>query len=157
MFRATVLVALALGASARPYPKAIVAWEETEISKELPREHIVSSVAHHTRSTDELPESFTWKNVDGVNYVTKMLNQHIPTYCGSCWAHGTMSSLADRIKIARMKAKKSEQQNPLHWGLGPKSRTKSFIFRAIVLVALALVASARILILLHCVLIYLRA
>jgi len=56
---------------------------------------------HTYVKTEELPESFSWSNVDGKSYLTYMFNQHIPQYCGSCWLHGGMSTYADRIKIAR--------------------------------------------------------
>jgi len=63
------------------------------------QQYLVNHVASET-----MPQSFVWSNVNGVNYLTKNLNQHIPVYCGSCWAHGSISSLADRIKIMRKAA-----------------------------------------------------
>jgi len=54
---------------------------------------------------DDLPERFSWGAVDvngnTTSFLTHSLNQHIPQYCGSCWAHGALSALSDRIKIAR--------------------------------------------------------
>lgn len=61
----------------------------------------VGTAPHETMDDSELPEAFTWCNKDGVNFCTKSLNQHLPQYCGSCWAHGSVSALGDRIKIAR--------------------------------------------------------
>lgn len=56
---------------------------------------------HEYTEKHELPTNFNWGNIKGRSLLTKPLNQHIPQYCGSCWAHGAMSSFADRIKIAR--------------------------------------------------------
>jgi cathepsin X len=62
-----------------------------------------SKVSSHTllSAPESYPDKFTWCNKDGVSYCTMSRNQHIPQYCGSCWAHGAVSALGDRVKIAR--------------------------------------------------------
>mmetsp|Transcript_38710 Transcript_38710/g.81404 ORF Transcript_38710/g.81404 Transcript_38710/m.81404 type:complete len:358 (+) Transcript_38710:33-1106(+) len=63
--------------------------------------HVLSPLPHTYISDEELPKEWNWNDVDGKSCLTHSLNQHIPQYCGSCWAHAALSSLADRIKIAR--------------------------------------------------------
>ena len=65
--------------------------------------HIISPLPYEYLEKDSLPQRFDWGRVDSGerSLLTHMLNQHIPQYCGSCWAHSSMSALADRIKIFR--------------------------------------------------------
>jgi len=50
---------------------------------------------------EDLPTDFSWGDVNGTNFLTLARNQHIPQYCGSCWAFGTTSSIGDRLSIIR--------------------------------------------------------
>jgi cathepsin X len=65
------------------------------------KSHVTTPEPWRSMDLNALATDVDWRNVGGLNLVTKDLNQHIPQYCGSCWAHGAMSSLADRIKIIR--------------------------------------------------------
>lgn len=90
-----------LGSVATAVRVSEVWTREQEDAASIVQEHVINRRPHEYLSVSDMPEEFTWCDRNGTNYCTMNRNQHLPQYCGSCWAHGAVSALADRIKIAR--------------------------------------------------------
>jgi len=69
-------------------------WEEMRAGR-----YLLTAEPHTYLNPEALPMDFSWADVNGTNYMTTIRNQHIPVYCGSCWAMGSTSALADRLNI----------------------------------------------------------
>jgi len=78
---------------------------------ELFRAHNLSELSLLAATPPEpspLPANFSWSNREGRNYLSTAYNQHIPQYCGSCWAFAATSCLADRWYIRQMLSDRAE-------------------------------------------------
>lgn len=63
-------------------------------------EVVISPMPHTLLRSGDLPNAFDWRNVNGTNYCTRVLNQKNPHVCGSCWAEAVTGALSDRYNIA---------------------------------------------------------
>jgi cathepsin X len=58
----------------------------------------IKSPLRHT----EVPREWRWDTSPDKNLLTYVRNQHIPEYCGACWAFAVSGAMSDRIKIMRI-------------------------------------------------------
>ncbi|CAI5773428.1 dipeptidyl peptidase 1 [Podarcis lilfordi] len=66
------------------------------LNPRIPRPKPAPLTAELMKQVSNLPESWDWRNVNGVNYVSPVRNQ---ASCGSCYAFASMGMLESRIRI----------------------------------------------------------
>ena len=56
-------------------------------------EHYFNHTPSVLLAEHSLPKVFNWCDVNGLDLCVSSWNQHIPVYCGACWAHGALSMI----------------------------------------------------------------
>lgn len=59
-------------------------------------EHYFNHSSPELLEVHEMPLHFNWCDVNGPDMCVPSWNQHIPVYCGACWAHGALSMIQVR-------------------------------------------------------------
>lgn len=100
----TIIVCLCIGIATvtyfRKFPQTVsktAFYGYVPLDIELKTELILSPKPSHFET---LPNSFSWNDVDGKNFLTASHAQHQPySYCGACWIFGSVAVIDDRLNI----------------------------------------------------------
>ena len=95
--------ALLLLVAATSPTAATIVYERGELRLQDPTEvgdHVTSPLPHTYLTAEDIPKSYDPNDLNGLTLVTSDLNQHIPQYCGSCWAHAPVGSFRSRAVSA---------------------------------------------------------
>ena len=79
--RRRLLLAAAVSAANVLAAAVVVLAQDSPVPYPPPYENLIHPLPHTYIELDDLPRSFTWQNVSGHSYLTRVRNQHIPQYC----------------------------------------------------------------------------
>merc|ERR1719446_1312836 len=95
MYRHGVLILALAGAAAASgsprRPSEVWTRDQVEAKGFVWRGNASKESSHDLLGATDLPKEYNWCDMDGKSYCSISRNQHIPQYCGSCWAHGAVS------------------------------------------------------------------
>ena len=97
-----ILAMLALLATRCDARGQVIAWEDERA------EVLLAASDLPVPPSATLPKTFSWRRIAGYgSMLVASMNQHVPKYCGACFAFASFHALADRVKIARYLALRS--------------------------------------------------
>ena len=87
----------------------VLATAEARLANVRAHEDLAAVTTAPDAKTTKLPKRFSWRDH---GLLAPSWNQHVPRYCGACFAFGTAHALQDRTNIARARVKDDAYKGP---------------------------------------------